>query len=102
MTPRATARSIAEKKPRVVSSHATMKNSTWTNVVAVSISAAIASIEPCVVAEQGRAVAADRGERGELEVLVDDALEPARPRRGLRWFVAPGARARVISALIRA
>ena len=45
-TPRATARSIALKNARVVSSHATMKNSTWTNLVAVSISAVIASIDP--------------------------------------------------------
>jgi hypothetical protein len=45
-TPRATARSMAAKKPRVVSSHATMKNSTFTKAVAVSISAAMASIDP--------------------------------------------------------
>ena len=44
-TPRATARSIAEKNPRVVSSHATMKNSTCTQFFAVSISAAMASID---------------------------------------------------------
>ena len=46
LTPRATARSIAAKNARVVSSHATMKNSTCTKLVAVSISAAIASIDP--------------------------------------------------------
>ena len=70
VTPRATARSIAAKNPRVVSSHATMKNSTCTNVVRRVDLGGHRVDRGLVVADQRRAVAADRGQGGEVLVLL--------------------------------